>query len=232
MKLAIMQPYFFPYIGYFQLIAAVDKFVIYDDVNYIKRGWINRNRILLNGTPYTFTIPVLKASQNVSISEIRINPETKWRKKLLVSIEHAYKNAPYFSDVFPLIETAVYHDCASIGTYALQSLKAVVEYLGLNTEIVDSSSIYSNKELKGSNRILDICLKEKATTYINPPGGAELYDSNEFENAGIKLHFIHTEKVKYDQFNEAFTENLSMIDVLMFNSPLEIKELLKEYRLA
>lgn len=232
MKLAIMQPYFFPYIGYYQLIAAVDKFVIYDDVNYIKRGWINRNRILLNGAPHTFTIPVLKASQNVSIAEIRIDPAMKWRKKLMVSVEHAYKNAPFFSEVYPMIEKTVFNDCASIGAYALESIKAVVNYLGIDTMIEDSSSIYSNQDLKGSNRILDICLKEKATTYINPPGGAALYDTDTFKHAGIELNFIHTEKIEYAQFNGEFIENLSMIDVLMFNSPKETKKLLTKYRLA
>lgn len=228
MKLAIMQPYFFPYIGYFQLIAAVDKFVIYDDVNYIKRGWINRNRILLNGAPHTFTIPVLKASQNVPISEIQINPEAKWRKKLLVSIEHAYKNAPYFSDVFPLLEKSILNDCSGVGKYALGSIREVVNYLGLDTQIEETSSIYGNQHLKGSSRILDICLKEETSTYINPPGGAELYDHSTFKNAGVELKFIHTEKVEYAQFNDEFSENLSMIDVLMFNSVDEVLELLKK----
>mgnify|MGYP002632649357 CR=1 FL=1 len=231
MKLAIMQPYFFPYIGYFQLINAVDRFVIYDDVNYIKRGWINRNRILLNDSPHTFTIPILKASQNITISNTLIDPSLKWREKLLVTMEHAYRNAPYFKEVFLLIEKSILKQCPTIAAYALHSIEAVVDYLEIDTEIVATSSKYGNEHLKGSDRILDICLKEAATTYINPSGGVDLYDKQQFNDAGIDLHFIYPEKVTYAQQKNPFIENLSIIDVLMFNSIEQTHLFLRSFEL-
>jgi hypothetical protein len=231
MKLAIMQPYFFPYIGYFQLLNAVDKFVAFDDVNYIKKGWINRNRILLNGAAHPFTIPVLKASQNISIANTMMDPSLKWREKLIVTMEHAYKQAPYFSEVFPIIEGAILKECPSIASYALNSIEVVKNYLGMDTEIQSTSSIYGNENLKGPNRILDICLKEAATTYINPNGGIGLYDAQQFKNAGVDLQFIFPSEIIYSQQQVSFIENLSIIDVLMFNSKAECNQILNQYKL-
>jgi len=231
MKLAIMQPYFFPYIGYFQLINAVDKFVIYDDVNFIKRGWVNRNRILLNDADHTFSIPVLKASQNITIANTLIDPSLKWRDKLILTMEHAYRNAPYFSEVFPLVEKSILKQCPTIAAYALHSIEAVVDYLEIGTEIVATSSNYGNEQQKGPDRILDICLKEGATTYINPSGGVGLYDKQPFKDSRVDLHFIYTGQVSYAQQKNPFIENLSIIDVLMFNSKTEIKSMLNNYTL-
>lgn len=231
MKLAIMQPYFFPYIGYFQLINAVDKFVVYDDVNYIKRGWVNRNRILLNNAPHLFTIPLLKASQNITIANTMMDPSLKWRNKLIVTMEHAYKHAPYFNEVFPIVKEVVLKECPSIATYALNSIKAVTNYLGIETQIQPTSSTYDNKHLKGPDRILDICQKEAATTYINPSGGIGLYDNQQFKDAEINLQFIHPKQVNYQQLNDVFFDNLSIIDVLMFNDKEETAKMLNQYTL-
>jgi hypothetical protein len=232
MKLAIMQPYFFPYIGYFQLINAVDRFVVYDDVNYIKRGWVNRNRIALSGEAHLFSVPVLKASQNVSIAQIAVDPDQKWREKLLLTIKHAYKDAPQFTTVFPMVEKVLSFQCFSIGEYASNSITSVLEYLHVSTTIVPSSAVYGNQNLKGSDRILDICKKEGAKMYINPPGGSELYNKHDFEQSGVTLKFINMEPLTYNQQGNEFIANLSIIDVLMFNSATEVKKLLSRYTLV
>lgn len=232
MKLAIMQPYFFPYIGYFQLINAVDKFVVYDDVNYIKRGWVNRNRIALNGEAHLFTVPVLKASQNVCIAHIAVDPDQKWREKLLLTVKHAYKDAPQFKSVFPLVEKVVSYQCFSIGEYASNSITSVLEYLHISATIVPSSAVYCNQNLKGSERILDICKKEGAKMYINPPGGSELYNKQDFEQSGIVLKFINMEPLSYVQQGNEFIANLSIIDVLMFNSVTDVVHMLNAYILT
>ncbi|HSZ85519.1 MAG TPA: WbqC family protein, partial [Puia sp.] len=187
MKLGIMQPYIFPYIGYYQLINAVDKFVIYDDVNYINKGWINRNNLLVNGKAFLFTIPLKEASQNKPINQIEIQENENWSKKFLKTIEQTYKKAPHFENTFSLVRNIINTPLKGIHELALSSLRSIAEYLDIKTQFVDSSSIYLNTNLKGQERILDICLKEKADHYINPIGGMEIYSNELFERSGIKL---------------------------------------------
>ena len=181
MKLAIMQPYIFPYIGYFQLIKAVDKFVIYDDVNFINRGWINRNRILVNGKDSLFTIPLKEASQNKLINEIEVNWDDAWKSKWLKTLEQSYKKAPCFQQVRPILEQTLEQEKTIFSEIIVENLKLINAYLGITTEIISSSSIYQNTELKAQTRIVDICLQEKANHYINPIGGIELYQKEVFE---------------------------------------------------
>jgi hypothetical protein len=222
-KIGIMQPYFFPYIGYFQLINAVDKFIIYDDVNFINRGWINRNRILINGKESFITIPLHDASQNKLINQIEILNETKWKVKILRSIEQNYKKAPHFSIVFELIYTIINKGYTHISTLNLESIQTVCDYLELNTKIVSSSTHYENKNLSGQSRIIDICQKERANQYINPIGGVELYNRKLFEEKKIRLNFIHPTSVPYPQTVNCFTPYLSIIDILMNCEPNYIK---------
>jgi hypothetical protein len=231
MKLAIMQPYFFPYIGYYQLINAVDKFVLYDDVNYINRGWINRNNILVGNKACLFTIPLKNASQNRLIRDIELS-DNSWQGKFLKTLEQAYKKAPQFNHVFPLIRKNLESEATHIYQLTSLSLITVAEYLGLSAEFVDSSSIYNNHHLKAQQRILDICIREKTTHYINSIGGMELYSKNSFEQSGIKLNFIKTRDFSYQQFNKEFVPDLSMIDVLMFNAKDEIRKMLDLYELV
>lgn len=216
MTIAIMQPYIFPYIGYFQMIKAVDKFVIYDDVNFINKGWINRNRILVSGAPHLFTIPLKEASQNKLIHEIELSADASWRKKLLKTIQQSYLKAPNYSKVFQLIEEVVHLEAGNISDLNLYGLKKVAEYLSISTEIVRSSRIYDNTHLKGQDRILDICRQENADRYINAIGGMELYDKAIFEAEKIELSFIKCKDISYSQFKNAFVPWLSIIDVLMF----------------
>lgn len=231
MRIAVMQPYFLPYIGYFQLITAVEKLVLLDDVNYINKGWINRNRILINGKSNFITIPLEKASQNRLIKDISISPDTKWKFKILKTIESSYRKAPFYTFVYPLIEKIILFDNSSISAFVYNSLKEILNYLENNTEIIKSSALYNNRDLKAQDKIIDICLKEKATRYINPEGGADLYNKEKFHERKIELKFLKPYLPQYKQFSADFIPALSIVDVLMFNPRETIKEFIKKYEL-
>lgn len=233
MTLAIMQPYFLPYIGYMQLMDAVDTFILYDDVSFINRGWINRNRVLINGQEHLFTIPLKDASQNKRINEVHLADDPKWRSKLLKTIEQGYRKAPCYQQVMPITEKIINFSTDSIADLVYFSLIELNQYLGITTRLVSSSSIYSNADLKAQERILDICRQENATRYINPIGGVELYDKPTFEEGGIKLNFIKAKPVQYSQFGRSdFVPWLSILDVLMFNDIDSVRVLLGEYELV
>lgn len=232
MKLAIMQPYIFPYIGYFQLIKAVDKFVLYDDVNFINRGWINRNRILVNGKDSMFTIPLKDASQNKLINEIDVNWDNNWKSKFLKTIEQSYKKASFYAEILPIIEKTIEIDGGQFSQIIEQNLRLICEYLAIETEIITSSAIYQNTDKKAQERILDICLQEKANHYINPIGGLELYDKDVFAKEDMTMNFIKSKSVEYKQLKNDFVPWLSIIDVLMFNSKEEINKFLDNYELV
>ncbi|AUD03941.1 WbqC family protein [Spirosoma pollinicola] len=233
MTLAIMQPYFLPYIGYMQLMSAVDTFILYDDVSFINRGWINRNKLLINGQEHLFTIPLKDASQNKRINEVHLADDPKWRNKLLKTIEQGYRKAPYYQTVMPLTEKIVNFTTDSIADLVHNSLVELNQYLGLTTRLIASSSIYTNADLKAQERILDICRQENATHYINPIGGIELYDKHIFEETGIELRFIKAKEVEYQQFGRNdFIPWLSILDALMFNDIAGIRVLLGEYELV
>ena len=232
MKIAIMQPYIFPYLGYFQLINAVDKFIIYDDVNFIKQGWINRNYFLLNGSKYLFTIPVENISSYTKINELKLSVKPfGWQKKILQTVAQAYRKAPFFNDVFPIIEKVINCSHANAGCIALESILSVNEYLSINTDLVKSSEIYQNSDIKNVDRVIDICKRENATIYINAIGGQELYSAQFFLQNKIRLRFLKPCLCQYKQFENEFIMGLSMIDVLMFNSPVNISAMLNQYEL-
>lgn len=230
-----MQPYLFPYIGYFQLVAAVNKFVIYDDVNFIKGGWINRNNVLINKKSNLFTVPLNKASSYTLINETKINLKfyNIWKVKFLRSLEQSYKKSPYFTDVFNLIENVLeINENDLISKLAVNSIKSVSDYLQLDTEICETSEIYNTKTKSGQERVLDICEIEKASQYINPIGGIELYSKNTFKEKGIVLNFIKSKPIIYSQFDNDFSPWLSIIDVLMFNSIGEVNKMVNQYELV
>jgi hypothetical protein len=229
MKLGIMQPYFLPYIGYFQLINVVDKYVIYDDVQYIKGGWINRNNILLNGQDFRFNLIILSASPNKLINEIFV-AENQFN--LLKTIESAYKKAPFFSTVFPLAENIINYENKNSAKYIGNSIVKIATYLNIKTEFIYSSEIKEkNCLLKNQDKVINICSVLNATEYINAIGGQALYDKANFEKNHIKLSFIKTKLIEYKQFNNQFIPNLSILDVLMFNSVEEINIMLDKYEL-
>ena len=235
MTLAIMQPYFLPYIGYMQLMDAVDAFVLYDDVAFINRGWINRNKLLINGQEYLFTVPLRDASQNKRINEVHLADDPKWRGKLLKTIEQGYRKAPQYGSVMPLTEKIINFATDSIAELVHNSLVELNAYLGLATRLVASSSVYDNAGLRSQERIIDICQREGATRYINPIGGMDLYDKPTFANTGIELAFIRPKPVVYPQFNRdetIFIPWLSILDVLMFNDVPATQVMLGEYELV
>ncbi|MEW9581164.1 WbqC family protein [Paraburkholderia sp. DGU8] len=229
-RLAIMQPYFFPYLGYFQLMAEVDAFVVFDDVNFINRGWINRNRININGAPYLITVPLKQASQNKLICEISVDDHLSWRDKLLKTIGQAYSRAPQFARVFPLVESIVRHPAGNLADYLRHSLLNLRDFLGLGTEIISTSRRYENSNLTAQSRIIDICLRERADIYINAIGGKELYEHTAFESAGVKLRFLQPALPPYGQSGAEFMPGLSMIDVLMHNDGQAVTNMLKSGR--
>ncbi|MFA7240221.1 MAG: WbqC family protein [Sulfuricellaceae bacterium] len=229
---AIMQPYFLPYMGYFQLMAAADKFVVFDDVNFINRGWINRNRLLLNGTPHTFTMPLRGASQNRLICEIELDDEQGWREKLLRTIRLAYGKAPCYAQASTLLERVIKYPSTRLDAFLLNSLHEIVHYLSLEVEIVSTSRIYKNTHLKGQERILDICRQEQADIYVNSIGGMDLYNRADFSRQALSLYFLRSRPVAYSQGKGEHVAGLSIMDVLMFNEPSAVRCMLAEMDLV
>lgn len=232
MKVGIMQPYFFPYIGYWQLLNAVDRYVIYDDVNFIKGGWINRNRMLINSEAKLFNIQMQGASPNKLINEVRVSDNIVWKKKLLKTIENAYKKAPFYNDVFPIIEEVINYDEVNLAKYLANSIKKICKYLSIETELIISSALNKDNDLRAQDKVIAICKELEATEYFNAIGGQELYSYEDFKKENIKLSFLKTNEIIYKQFNDKFISNLSILDILMFNSIEEIKLFLKEYELV
>ncbi len=229
MKLGIMQPYFFPYLGYWQLMNIVDKYVIYDDVNYIKGGWINRNRILNNGEAVYFNLPILGASPNKLINEIEVNQNNALTNKNLRMLQNCYCKAPYFDSVYPLLEKILKNNQKNLALYLADSIKVIAEYLDINTTFILSSELKKNNELRGQNKVIDICRLMGASEYYNAIGGQELYSFAEFDRNNIKLNFIKSDLREYKQYKNEFIEGLSIIDVLMFNSKEECKKMLNDF---
>lgn len=225
-----MQPYIFPYLGYWQLMKAVDIFVVFDDVNFIKKGWIHRNNILVSGQSNLFTLPLQKASQNKKINEIDLSETENWREKFLRSIFLAYKKAPMFDEVYALIERIINDSEKNLALFLGNQLKEVNTYLGIDTKLV-SSATYGNETLKAQERILDICEKESADHYMNPIGGRELYDHESFAKSGVSLSFVKTIPFEYSQFKNEFVPWLSIIDILMFNDKEKVHQALDAYEL-
>ena len=220
--IAIHQPYFFPYIGYWQLIHAVDRFVICDDVNYIKNGWINRNRLLINNEPAYLTVPLHQGSQNKKICELDLQSQPDPRDKLAHRIAAAYRKAPHFAEAYPVIESVIRHEANNLSDYLAHQLQTLSRFMGIATEIGVTSRIYGNNELRGQDRVIDMCKCEGATTYVNAQGGQALYDTDAFLEAGIDLRFLIPRPLNYRQWDAEFIPNLSIIDVLMFNSKEKI----------
>ncbi len=223
MKAAIMQPYFFPYIGYFQLIAAVDTFIVYDNIKYTKKGWINRNRMLQNGSDVMFSLSLKNDSDVLDVCQRELAADFN-RDKLLNQLKGAYSRAPYFGQTFPLIEQIVRHEDRNLFRFLHHSIAKTCEHLGIATEIRVSSEIAINHELKGQDKVLALCEAVGADRYINAIGGMELYSKDEFRARGIELNFIKSKPFVYTQFGNEFVPWLSIIDVMMFNPLDAIRE--------
>ena len=226
MKLAIIQPYFFPYIGYFQLMNAVDEFVVYDNIQYSKKGWINRNRILVNGSASYISIPLRKDSDYLDVRDRYL--ADNWcrnRKKILNRITEAYRRAPQFASVYPIIEKSVLCGESNLFQFISHSLSLVKEYLEIRTPLIISSTIPVDQSINAESRVIAICKERRASTYLNPIGGVALYNKEVFTSAGIDLFFLKSGNIRYRQFNYGFTPCLSIIDVMMFNE----KDVIRQY---
>lgn len=232
MKVAIMQPYFLPYIGYWQLMAAVDKFIVLDDVAFIPRGWINRNRILVNGSPYTFTLPVSRSSQNRRICEIERTNIDHWLHKFRITLRQSYGRSPHYKSTMAILDPIL--DCQepNLARFTLASLKAMANDLGIATEIDTASNRHPKQGLGGQDRIIDICRQEGATCYINPPGGVAIYDMDKFAEAGIALKFISPNGTNYPQATDRFVPWLSIVDILMNIGLANTRSMVNELLLA
>ena len=225
-----MQPYFMPYLGYWQHIAATDVFVLYDDVNYIKRGWINRNRIIVNGKEHLFTIPLSGASQNRKINELYID-ENGCKEQLWKKLYFAYHKALMWNELSAILESVVFYEDNHLVSYIKHSIEEISDYLGIKTKLLVSSNLKKNDALKGQEKILDICKILNATTYINPSGGIELYDGNIFADNGIGLQFIFPELPQYDQATREYIPGLSIIDLLLNVDKESLKKMLRQYKI-
>lgn len=222
MKLAIMQPYFLPYIGYFQLIAAVDRFVVYDNIKYTKKGWINRNRFLQNGTDAMFSVPLKKASDSLDVCERELAGDFD-REKLLNQLNGAYRRAPYFERTFALIEKIVHCPERNLFRFLYSSIVQMCAHLCINTEITVSSTVAIDHGLQAQDKVLALCTALGATNYVNAIGGMELYSKQAFTERSITLKFIRSLPFEYVQYREPFVPWLSIVDVLMFNSPEAVR---------
>ena len=231
MKIAIMQPYFIPYIGYWQLLNTVDRFVIYDDVTYIKGGWINRNRILINGKPSYITVPLFQASSYKRICDISLQSSPVWRRKMIKSVENTYRKAPFFSEIIPVVKKIICYKTDNLADFLAHNITSLATFMGIKTEFVMTSRCYQNINLTGQDRVLDICNQEGASTYINPQGGQTLYDTKAFRRANIDLRFIMMLPIPYKQRTAGFVPYLSIIDALMELGPRGVERHLDKFDL-
>lgn len=229
MKLGIMQPYFMPYIGYFQLMKAVDKYVVYDDVNYIKGGWVNRNHILINGEKKMFTVTLRKASPNKFFNEIVIGDDFK---KLMKTLRLNYSRTINFDQTMVLMERIISFPNKQLAVFIANSFREILSYLSVETEILMSSEIPKDNSLRGKDKIIQICEILGADTYYNAVGGKNLYDQEEFREHGITLNFVDSLPQVYSQLHtREFVSGLSMVDVLMNNTKDEVNRLLDSFQL-
>ncbi len=226
-----MQPYFLPYIGYWQLLAAVDRFVVYDNIQYTKKGWINRNRFLRNGADAFFTLPLKKGSDFLDVAD-RALADDFVPSTLLNPLANAYRKAPFFDAVFPVLESIVTAAPRNLFEYLHHSLVVTAAYLEIPTPIVVSSTVAIDPALKSEQKVIALCQALGADRYINFIGGRELYSPAAFAAAGIELKFIRSRPIEYAQFGQPFVPALSILDVMMFNSRDAIRRMLGEYDLV
>jgi WbqC-like protein family len=228
MIVSIMQPYFFPYIGYFQLIFHSDVFVFLDDVQYIKGGWINRNRILHDGGPRWLTRPVRKAAYHLAINQRYYQPGAA---RVLRRVEAAYGNAPHFAKVFPVVADLLSFPDANVAAFNINLLTRISALLAIRRRFIVSSAMVKDESLTGPRRVVDMCHRLGATHYVNPIGGAHLYRPPHFAAAGVTLSFLQPTVPNYPQFGQEPVRDLSIIDALMFNGDGAVVRLLRKYRL-
>ena len=232
MKVGVMQPYFFPYIGYWQLLNAVDRYVILDDVNFIKRGWINRNRILNGDKDEYIRITIENISQNRKINEHYFFEKEKCFEVLRRTIRERYAKAPCFEETYALLDHIFTYEGDNVADFLSYQITEVCAYLDIDTEILRSSQLERGEGLRAQDRIIDLCKKLGADEYYNAIGGVELYDREAFAKEDMQLHFVRARLSAYRQFDNEFVPGLSIIDVMMFNDKAAVKQMLGDYDLV
>jgi len=233
--IAIMQPYFLPYIGYWQLMSSVDLFIVYDNIQYTKKGWFNRNQILMNGKPLMFTIPLQKDSDYLDVCQRFIVDDIKPRTKILNQLKNAYSKAPMFSETYPLMHQLFkldeLYDGKNLFEFIYNSILKIKEKFNIKTEIIKSSLINIDHSLKSQDKVIALCKAVNANRYINMINGAGLYSSEDFNKAGLKLSFLKQHITEYKQFNNDFVPYLSILDMMMFNDKQTVINMMNEYTL-
>lgn len=229
MIVSIMQPYLFPWIGYFQLLAQADVFVLYDDASYIKQGHINRNTLLSAGQAQRFTLPVPGASSNKRIGELAFDAQAD---KLIKTLRQNYQHAPAYQDVMPLIEAVLLHDDRDITACCQRAIEQILGYLGMSRRLVRSSALNYDRTENAENKVIAMCNALGGDIYVNSTGGRHLYSVPAFAAQGIRLRFLQANNVVYDQGTAEFVPNLSIIDVLMHCTPDAVRQALDHYHYA
>ena len=226
-----MQPYFLPYLGYFQLMQLADVFVVYDNIQYTKKGWINRNRILVNGQPALFTLPLKHASSALDIAQRELADDFPHQaERILRRFEAAYATAPFFAETLVLLRECLRHPDRNLFRYLLHSLRLTAAHLGITTPVIVSSSLAIDPALRAEDRVIAICQAIGATEYVNPPGGRDLYHQERFAPHGITLRFLNPLIEPYQQFGAGFISHLSVVDALMFNAPDLVSAIIRSGR--
>lgn len=228
MRVAVMQPYLFPYLGYFALAASVDCFVFLDDAQYIRQGWINRNRWWVAGAPEYFTVPVESPEEHSRIDEVRVHPRGPWRRKLAMTFAQSYARAPQADSAMALLRGALDAGDEHIAALAKRSVRLVSDALGIAPRFVDSSRGYGNAHLRGEARVIDICRREGATEYVNLPGGVALYHPGNFSAAGIRLRFLAPWRRAWARGAAHDDPTLSVLDALAFHPASVVREMIEE----
>ena len=233
-SIAIMQPYFFPYLGYFQLINYVDKMIIYDDIKFTKKGWINRNKLKSIDGIFNISIPLKKGSSNLSINERYISDQwPNHKKKIINKITNSYKNCKYFDCTIQLIKDVLDYDEQRLDKFLFNSIKSASSFLNINTKIIKSSEIELNSKFyKGPDRVIEIIKLSKADRYVNPINGKHLYKKNLFKKKGITLNFLETNY--HNEIDNKIKKNfthLSIIDIMMNASLNDLNKELKKFKI-
>jgi len=226
MKAAVQQPYFFPYSVYYQLVSEVDEFIFFDDVNFIKRGYINRNTIPTVQSEYRFTVPLVGASQNKLINEVQVNQDQfqKWRSKFLQTFKQNHRQGPYFREVERLVNSVLdtVNKNATIADLAIESVIQTSEYLGLKTKFNRSSDINYFKDGSAVEKIKSLCRQRGVEDYINLPGGRGLYSQEDFTDVNVRLSYIEPSNI-YFKYNDEKLSGYSILALLAYRSPEEIR---------
>jgi hypothetical protein len=221
-----MQPYFMPYTGYFQLISAVDVFIIYDNIKYTKKGWINRNRMLLNGAASVFSLPLKSAPDSLDIRDREIAPVFRG-ETLLARVRGAYRRAPFFESTYALLEHILGSEERNLFRFLESSIARTSEHLDIPTQIRRSSSVPIDHELRGQERVIAMCEAVGTDMYVNAIGGVELLSPGAFRAHGMELRFLNSQPHQYTQLGEGFVGQLSILDVLMFNPLSRVQDLVR-----